>query len=257
MSTLKITLLQQPLVWCQGEANLRQFDALLPSITDRDLIVLPEMFTTGFAMDAGESALPEQQVIDWLHTWAVKTNALVGGSVALKTAEGAVNRFLLVEPGGKVHGYDKRHLFRMAGEHQHYQAGKQRTIFEWRGWRILPQICYDLRFPVWSRYQQDYDLALYVANWPAARSMHWQTLLAARAIENQIYVAGCNRVGEDGNGLNYSGESLIISPQGERLASAEAGQAARLDAELSLETLQTYRNAFPAWRDADGFQLHD
>ncbi len=257
MSTLKITLLQQPLVWRQGEANLRHFDALLPSMTGRDLIVLPEMFTTGFAMDAGESALPEQQVIDWLHTWAVKTNALVGGSVALKTAEGAVNRFLLVEPGGKVHGYDKRHLFRMAGEHQHYQAGKQRIIFEWRGWRILPQICYDLRFPVWSRYQQDYDLALYVANWPAARSMHWQTLLAARAIENQIYVAGCNRVGEDGNGLNYSGDSLIISPQGERLASAEAGQAARLDAELSLKTLQTYRNAFPAWRDADGFQLHD
>ncbi|WP_411754301.1 amidohydrolase [Serratia sp. (in: enterobacteria)] len=257
MSTLKITLLQQPLVWRQGEANLRHFDALLPSITGRDLIVLPEMFTTGFAMDAGESALPEQQVIDWLHTWAVKTNALVGGSVALKTADGAVNRFLLVEPGGKVHGYDKRHLFRMAGEHQHYQAGKQRTIFEWRGWRILPQICYDLRFPVWSRYQQDYDLALYVANWPAARSMHWQTLLAARAIENQIYVAGCNRVGEDGNGLNYSGDSLIISPQGERLASAEAGQAARLDAELSLETLQTYRTAFPAWRDADGFQLND
>ncbi|ERK06126.1 amidohydrolase [Serratia fonticola] len=257
MSTLKITLLQQPLVWRQGEANLRQFDALLPSMTGRDLIVLPEMFTTGFAMDAGESALPEQQVLDWLHTWAMKTNALVGGSVALKTAEGAVNRFLLVEPGGKVHGYDKRHLFRMAGEHQHYQAGKQRIIFEWRGWRILPQICYDLRFPVWSRYQQDYDLALYVANWPAARSMHWQTLLAARAIENQIYVAGCNRVGEDGNGLNYSGDSLIISPQGERLASAEAGQAARLDAELSLETLQTYRNAFPAWRDADGFQLHD
>ncbi|MGF6190224.1 amidohydrolase [Serratia sp. 2723] len=257
MSTLKITLLQQSLVWRQGEANLRHFDALLPSITGRDLIVLPEMFTTGFAMDAGESALPEQQVIDWLHTWAVKTNALVGGSVALKTAEGAVNRFLLVEPGGKVHGYDKRHLFRMAGEHQHYQAGKQRIIFEWRGWRILPQICYDLRFPVWSRYQQDYDLALYVANWPAARSMHWQTLLAARAIENQIYVAGCNRVGEDGNGLNYSGDSLIISPQGERLASAEQGQAARLDAELSLETLQTYRAAFPAWRDADGFQLHD
>ncbi len=187
----------------------------------------------------------------------MKTNALVGGSVALKTAEGAVNRFLLVEPGGKVHGYDKRHLFRMAGEHQHYQAGKQRTIFEWRGWRILPQICYDLRFPVWSRYQQDYDLALYVANWPAARSMHWQTLLAARAIENQIYVAGCNRVGEDGNGLNYSGDSLIISPQGERLASVEPGQAARLDAELSLEILQTYRAAFPAWRDADGFQLHD
>lgn len=257
MSTLKITLLQQPLFWRQGVANLRQFDALLSAITQRDLIVLPEMFTTGFAMDAGESALPEQQVIDWLHTWAVKTDALIGGSVALKTPEGAVNRFLLVEPGGKVHFYDKRHLFRMAGEHLHYQAGKLRTIVEWRGWRILPQICYDLRFPVWSRYQQDYDLALYVANWPAARSLHWQTLLAARAIENQAYVAGCNRVGEDGNGLNYSGDSLIISPQGEKLASAEPGLAAKLDAELSLDALRAYRDAFPAWRDADNFQRQD
>ena len=199
------------------------------------------------------SALPEQQVIDWLHAWAVKSHALIGGSVALKTDEGAVNRFLLVEPGGQVHAYDKRHLFRMAGEHLHYQAGNRREIFEWRGWRILPQICYDLRFPVWARYQQDYDLALYVANWPAPRSSHWQTLLAARAIENQVYVAGCNRVGEDPNGLSYSGDSLIISPQGEILANAEPGAATRLDAELSLETLQSYRSAFPAWRDADSF----
>ncbi len=204
-------------------------------------------------MDAGESALPEQQVIDWLRGWAVKSHALIGGSVALKTPEGAVNRFLLVEPGGQVHAYDKRHLFRMAGEHLHYQAGNRREIFEWRGWRILPQICYDLRFPVWARYQQDYDLALYVANWPAPRSHHWQTLLTARAIENQVYVAGCNRVGEDPNGLSYSGDSLIISPQGEILADAEPGAATRLDAELSLETLQSYRSAFPAWRDADSF----
>ncbi|ASL81568.1 MULTISPECIES: amidohydrolase [Serratia] len=253
MSTLKITLLQQPLVWRDGLANLAAFDALLAPIAGRDLIVLPEMFTTGFAMDAGESALPEQQVIDWLRSWAVKSHALIGGSVALKTPEGAVNRFLLVEPGGQVHAYDKRHLFRMAGEHLHYQAGNRREIFEWRGWRILPQICYDLRFPVWARYQQDYDLALYVANWPAPRSHHWQTLLTARAIENQVYVAGCNRVGEDPNGLSYSGDSLIISPQGEILADAEPGAATRLDAELSLETLQSYRNAFPAWRDADSF----
>lgn len=249
----KITLLQQPLVWRDGPANLAAFDALLAPIVGRDLIVLPEMFTTGFAMDAGESALPEQQVIDWLHGWAVKSHALIGGSVALKTDEGAVNRFLLVEPGGQVHAYDKRHLFRMAGEHLHYQAGNRREIFEWRGWRILPQICYDLRFPVWARYQQDYDLALYVANWPAPRSSHWQTLLAARAIENQVYVAGCNRVGEDPNGLSYSGDSLIISPQGEILANAEPCAATRLDAELSLETLQSYRSAFPAWRDADSF----
>ena len=191
-------------------------------------------------------------MIDWLHAWAVKSHALIGGSVALKTDEGAVNRFLLVEPGGQVHAYDKRHLFRMAGEHLHYQAGNRREIFEWRGWRILPQICYDLRFPVWARYQQDYDLALYVANWPAPRSSHWQTLLAARAIENQVYVAGCNRVGEDPNGLSYSGDSLIISPQG-RSWRMRSPRGTRLDAELSLETPQSYRSAFPAWRDADSF----
>lgn len=257
MSTLNLTLLQQPLIWCDGEANLRHFDQCLAALTGRDVIALPEMFTTGFAMEASKSALSEQRVIDWLHGWAAKTNALIGGSVAIRTANGAVNRFLMVEPGGRVHGYDKRHLFRMAEEHLHYQAGDRREIIEWRGWRILPQICYDLRFPVWSRNQQDYDLALYVANWPAARRQHWQTLLAARAIENQAYVAGCNRVGEDGNGICYSGDSLILSPNGDPLADAAPHAAAQLDAALSRDDLQYYRTAFPAWRDADRFQCHD
>lgn len=257
MSALKITLLQETLSWMDGEANLRHFDEQLDGLNGRDLILLPEMFTTGFAMEAAKSSLPQAQVVEWLHQHARRNDALVGGSAAIQTEHGAVNRFLLVEPDGTLHQYDKRHLFRMADEHHHYLPGEQRQVFEWRGWRILPQICYDLRFPVWSRYQQDYDLALYVANWPAPRSKHWQTLLAARAIENQVYVAGCNRVGEDGNGLNYSGDSLILSPQGETLAQAEPGIAARLDAELSLETLQSYRSAFPAWRDADSFLRHD
>lgn len=169
--------------------------------------------------------------------------------------DGAVNRFLLVQPDGTIHHYDKRHLFRMAGEHHHYLAGKERKVVEWRGWRILPQVCYDLRFPVWSRNQQDYDLALYVANWPAARAKHWQTLLAARAIENQAYVAGCNRVGHDDNGHHYQGDSVILDAQGEILAQAELGQAAQLDAELSLETLQAYRERFPAFHDTDKFLL--
>jgi predicted amidohydrolase len=145
----------------------------------------------------------------------------------------------------------------MAGEHHYYVPGKRREIVEWRGWRILPQVCYDLRFPVASRNNQDYDLALYVANWPARRSHHWQTLLTARAIENQAYVAGCNRVGDDDNGHHYSGDSLIITPQGEELARAEPGSAMIIDAELSLEALQDYREAFPAWRDADTFLLHE
>ncbi len=255
MSALKITLLQETLSWMDGEANLRHFDAQLAGLTGRDLIILPEMFTTGFAMEAAKSSLPEAQEVEWLHQHARSTDALVGGSAAIQTEHGAVNRFLLVEPDGTLHQYDKRHLFRMADEHHHYQPGEQRQVFEWRGWRILPQICYDLRFPVFSRNRNDYDLALYVANWPAPRALHWQALLLARAIENQAYVAGCNRVGSDGNQHHYSGDSQIISPQGEILSAAEPHQRARLDAELSLDALQAYRERFPAWQDADRFSL--
>lgn len=255
MSGLKITLLQQPLAWMDGPANLRHFDIQLEEIAGRDLIVLPEMFTTGFAMEAAGKSLPEDVVIAWMADKARQADAMVAGSAALQTGRGPVNRFLLVEPDGRVHRYDKRHLFRMADEHQHYRAGDERVVIAWRGWRILPLVCYDLRFPVWSRNRDDYDLALYVANWPAPRSLHWQALLLARAIENQAYVAGCNRVGSDGNGHHYRGDSRIITPQGEILASGEAHQAARLDAELSLTALREYREKFPAWRDADGFQL--
>ncbi|MDY0924756.1 amidohydrolase [Enterobacter sp. CFBP8995] len=255
MSALKITVLQETLSWMDGAANLRHFDGVLKGIEGRDIILLPEMFTTGFAMEAAERSLPQDQVVAWLHAHAQTSNALVGGSAVIQTEKGAVNRFLLVEPNGTLHQYDKRHLFRMANEHQHYVAGEKREVFEWRGWRILPQICYDLRFPVFSRNHNDYDLALYVANWPAPRALHWQSLLLARAIENQAYVAGCNRVGNDGNQHQYSGDSRIISPQGEILAAGEPFARARLDAELSLEELQAYRERFPAWRDADNFTL--
>ena len=255
MSDLKITVLQETLHWMDGEANLRHFDAVLEGVTGRDLILLPEMFTTGFAMEAAQRSLPQSQVVEWLHKHAAASDALVGGSAAIQTDKGAVNRFLLVEPDGTLHQYDKRHLFRMADEHHHYLPGETRAVLVWRGWRILPQICYDLRFPVFSRNRNDYDLALYVANWPAPRALHWQALLLARAIENQAYVAGCNRVGSDGNQHQYSGDSRIISPQGEILSEAEPFAQARLDATLSLETLTAYRERFPAWRDADGFTL--
>lgn len=255
MSGLKITLLQQPLVWMDGPANLRHFSRQMEGITGRDVIVLPEMFTTGFAMEAAEQSMSEYEVVAWMREQAARANALVCGSAALQTGLGAVNRFLLVEPEGHVHRYDKRHLFRMADEHHHYVAGHERLVLTWRGWRILPLVCYDLRFPVWSRNRNDYDLALYVANWPAPRSVHWQALLTARAIENQAYVAGCNRVGTDGNGHHYRGDSRIITPQGEILATAEPHQATRIDGELSLAALQEYREKFPAWQDADPFAL--
>lgn len=257
MSTLKLSLLQQPLAWMDGEANLTFFDGLLAAAAGYDLIVLPEMFTTGFAMEAAVKSLPQDRVVAWMRHWANTTNAMIGGSAAIQTANGAVNRFLLVEPQGQVHSYDKRHLFRMADEHRFYQAGSARLVVEWRGWRILPQVCYDLRFPVWSRNLGDYDLALYVANWPAPRANHWQTLLAARAIENQAYVAGCNRVGTDGNGHYYSGDSRIIDPLGNVLAQGEPGTAASLTAALSLEVLREYRTAFPAGLDADAFSVDE
>lgn len=258
MSDLKVSLLQHPLVWMDGEANFRHFEQALEQVPDSDLIILPEMFTTGFAMEAAKNSLPEPVVIAWLTQQAKKYDALIGGSVALTPAEGegAVNRFLLVSPEGEVHRYDKRHLFRMGEEHHFYQAGQQRVIIEWRGFRILPQICYDLRFPVFSRNRNDYDLALYIASWPAARSAHWQALLLARAIENQAYVLGCNRVGEDANQLSYSGDSRIISPTGEFLACAEPNATTVSSAVLSLEALQAYRERFPAWRDADAFTLN-
>lgn len=255
MAGLKITLLQQPLVWMDGPANLRHFDRLMEEISGRDVIVLPEMFTTGFAMEAAAQSMAEEDVVAWMREQALRANALIAGSAALQTPPGAVNRFLLVEPEGQVHAYDKRHLFRMADEHHHYKAGDRRVVLTWRGWRILPLVCYDLRFPVWSRNRNDYDLALYVANWPAPRSHHWQALLTARAIENQAYVAGCNRVGTDGNGHHYRGDSRIITPQGETLATADAHQATRIDGDLSMTLLQEYREKFPAWQDADPFAL--
>ncbi|MBJ3816219.1 amidohydrolase [Shimwellia pseudoproteus] len=255
MSGLKLSLLQQPLAWMDGAANLRHFSRQLENLDGRDLIVLPEMFTTGFAMEAATQSLPEQEVIDWMLARACQCKAMIAGSAALQTASGPVNRFLLVQPDGVIHRYDKRHLFRMAGEDEHYRAGEQRIIVHWRGWRILPLVCYDLRFPVWSRNRNDYDLALYVANWPALRSFHWQTLLAARAIENQAWVAGCNRVGTDGNGHHYRGDSRVINPQGEVITEAAPHQATHIDGELSLTALQEYRDKFPAWRDADNFTL--
>lgn len=255
MSGLKISVLQHPLIWMDASANLRFFTQQLETVHGRDLIILPEMFTTGFAMEAARHSLPGEHVIHWMREQAYHCDAMLAGSVAWHLDEGAVNRLLLVSPDGEVHHYDKRHLFRMAGEHEHYLPGTQRIIVNWRGWRILPLICYDLRFPVWSRNQADYDLALYVANWPAARSMHWQTLLAARAIENQCWVAGCNRVGSDPNGHHYRGDSQIITPQGDVLASLEPHTAGRIDAELSHIELEDYRQCFPAWQDNDAFKL--
>jgi predicted amidohydrolase len=255
MRDLSVTLIQCELAWEQPGDNRRQIGDIIaahPGTTD--LIVLPEMFTTGFSMNALANAEPPGgDTEQWLLQLARRHDCALAGSIAVQADNGVYNRLLLATPEGVQH-YDKRHLFRMAGEHKRYLAGSDRVIARWRGWRILLQVCYDLRFPVFSRNREDYDLALYVANWPATRRLHWRALLAARAIENLACVVGVNRIGSDARGLDYSGDSLAIAADGTLLRDmANENGAARVI--LSGAALQSYRESFPCQLDADSFQL--
>jgi omega-amidase len=252
---LNVTLVQQPLAWQDAAANRARFAELLAPLAGRtDLVVLPEMFTTGFSMHA--EGLAEDMAgptVDWLRTLAAELRAVVTGSVII-AADGFRNRLLWARPDGTMAAYDKRHLFRMAREHEHYAAGGERVVVELNGWRVLPQVCYDLRFPVFSRNRNDYDLAVYVANWPAARRYAWSTLLRARAIENLSYVIGVNRVGTDGAGLEYAGDSVALDPLGQPLLDLGATSAVT-QVTLSASVLAEHRRRFPAHLDADEFRL--
>jgi len=212
------------------------------------------MFTTGFTMNALANAEePGGATEQWLRDIARERDCAVTGSIAVRVDGCVFNRMLFATPDTLSY-YDKRHLFRMGGEHKRYAAGKERKIVTWRGWRINLQVCYDLRFPVFSRNREDYDLLLYVANWPASRRLHWRSLLIARAIENQSYVVGVNRIGSDANGLEYSGDSLVIAADGKQLLDAQNEEsAARIN--LDGASLTAYREAFPCHLDADDFQL--
>lgn len=255
MQDLNLALLQTELAWEAPRDNRAQIESALASVPDNtDLVLLPEMFTTGFSMNALANAEdPGGETELWLQAQAKKLDAAITGSIAVQGPGGAYNRMLFATPDA-MHHYDKRHLFRMAGEHKRYLAGNERVVVPWRGWRILLQVCYDLRFPVFSRNRGDYDLAVYVANWPASRRIHWRQLLVARAIENQACIAGVNRIGEDAKGLQYSGDSMAVEADGTVLTDPleTAGWAS---ATLSGETLQQYREAFPAWMDADSFEV--
>ncbi|GGO79682.1 nitrilase family protein [Marinobacterium nitratireducens] len=254
---LRLTLVQSPLHWQDAGVNREQFDTLLrPLAGTTDLVVLPEMFTTGFTMKPEGLAEPEDgPTSDWMRDRARELGAAICGSVVTETARGYVNRLLFVTPQGERHHYDKRHLFRMAGEHQHYAAGEARTLIRYRGWRILPSVCYDLRFPVFLRNRNDYDLLLCVANWPAPRRHPWRVLLQARAVENLCYVAGVNRVGPDANGLDYSGDSMLVDFKGQALVDRAAGEAFVETGTLSAAQLIRFREVFPAWQDADDFVI--
>lgn len=257
MQHLRATLIQTELHWQAPEANRAMLDDQLAGLASTtDLIVLPEMFSTGFSMAPEQGAeVAGGETVQWLQARARELGAAITGSLAIKTEEGFVNRLFFATPEGALFHYDKRHLFRMGGEHEHYQSGCQRQVFHWRGWRILPLICYDLRFPVFSRNRDDYDLMVCVANWPAPRRHPWRTLLQARAIENLCYVAGVNRVGTDGNGLEYSGDSMLVDFKGEALMDQPASQPFIRTECLDLSALQSFRTAFPAHLDADGFRL--
>jgi omega-amidase len=258
MTALHITLLQADLAWQAADHNRALLAEQLRQLRSAtDLVILPEMFTSAFAVGSG--AIAEEHpgaTLLWLQQQAKQLDAALTGSVAVTVEGQRYNRLYFVKPSGEYVYYDKRHLFRMLDEHKRYAAGHQKLLVEWRGWRILPLICYDLRFPVWSRYTQaePYDLLLYVANWPAARTNHWRRLLQARAIENLCYVAGVNRVGRDGNQLDYDGHSAVIDPHGDELLQA-AAQAGAYQCSIELAQLQHWRERFPAWLDADTFTI--
>ncbi len=252
-NTLNISLLQVPLVWQQPDANRVNFENYLARLPNTDLIVLPEMFTTGFTMETRQYAEEMDGIsVRWMTDMAKARNAVITGSLIIKTDAGYYNRLVWMRPDGSYDTYDKRHLFRMAKEQEHYQAGQTNRIFTLNGWRIMPQICYDLRFPVWSRNTLEYDLLFYVANWPTSRRFAWQNLLRARAIENICYVAAVNRVGKDGNGYDHSGDSVVLNFRGEELVGSSDTELITT-IQLDKVKLLEFRRAFPAHLDADDF----
>ncbi len=256
MRNLNISLIQSDLVWQQPAANRKHFEQRIAEIPPgTDLVIMPEMLTTGFTMDARTHAeTMDGSTIAWMIETATSHNITLCGSLIIEENSSYYNRFIWVSADAPPKYYDKRHLFRMANEHQSYTAGKHRAIFTLNGWRICPMICYDLRFPVWSRGIDEFDLMIYVANWPAPRHSAWQTLLPARAIENQCYLAGVNRTGKDGNGICYSGDSAIIDFLGNPLSSV-SDEPAVLTATLDSQRLLQYRDKFPAYLDADNFSI--
>lgn len=257
MPDLKVTLIQTALHWEDPDKNLEMFSAYLTGIMDPpDLIILPEMFNTGFSMAAEKLAESmEGRSVTWLAEAAADQNCPVAASLIIKDAAGFYNRLLWMRPDGSYACYDKRHLFRMAGETRYFKSGRQRQIIELNGWRFCPLICYDLRFPVWSRNRNDYDCLIYVANWPAQRNFAWKSLLPARAIENQAYVIGVNRVGQDGNGIDFSGDSAVLDPQGHKISRIKPGVQTVATITLEHQKLLDFRNQFQMSLDQDDFVL--
>lgn len=255
MNELKVSLIQSAISWENPAANRSHYEEMMDRIEGAtDLIVLPEMFTTGFTMRAAENAEPmEGPSVRWMRDQAERLGAVVTGSLIIEAEGDYYNRLIWMRPDGTFACYDKRHRFAMAGEHEHYEAGTERLVVKLKGWRVCPLICYDLRFPVWARNNDAYDLLIYTANWPNKRAYDWNTLVKARAIENQCYVAAVNRVGEDVNGHIYNGDSCVIDPGWRHtLWHAEKVEAVHTET-LSGEHLREVRERLPFLRDQDDF----
>lgn len=267
MDDLKVTLLQSGLHWENIDANIDMFNKKIAEVRNTDLIVLPEMFNTGFSMVVKKLAeKPEGRSMQWMASKAKEKNCIITGSLIIEENGKYYNRLIWMPPDGSYKKYDKRHLFRMAGEDKSFSAGFEKLIVKLNGWKLCPLVCYDLRFPVWSRNKiksaagsnqlaEEYDVLIYIANWPERRNHAWKTLLQARAIENQCYVIGLNRVGKDGNEINYTGDSAVVNPLGEIISSIKAGEESIQTITLSKKELDEFRKAFPVAMDADQFEI--
>ena len=247
---MKTTILQRDIKWGDPKANIQRADEAISRNPGSDLYVLPEMFSTGFCTSPEGIAERDDTTLQWMKSKASEIDAAIAGSIAVEEDGKYYNRFYFVKPDGEVTHYDKKHLFTYGGEHLRFTAGDERVVVEWRGVRILLEVCYDLRFPIWARNRGDYDMILYVASWPTPRVGAWSALLVARAIENQCYVAGVNRVGND-PACEYCGGSVIIDPYGAKIAKCEISQESEATAEIDMAALEAFRRKFPVLLDAD------
>ncbi len=253
---LKVTAIQSNLHWHDIDLNLKSFEEKMCQVETSDIIVLPEMFSTGFTMNPSEVAEGMSgKAIRWMKEQASKKNAALLGSLVIKEKGTFFNRAVFVFPDGKVETYDKRHSFSLAGEHEKYTSGNDRTIVTYRGWRICPLICYDLRFPVWSRFNDDYDVLIYMANWPKPRILAWDSLLRARAIENMSYCIGVNRVGKDANDYEYNGHTSAFDCLGEQIAMTEEGEEDFFTITLNVVEQNKVRERLNFLNDRDEFTI--
>ena len=256
-SDMKISLVQPDTVWENKSENLRNLEILiLPLLNKTDIVILPEMFNTGFSMNPETlSEPPRKDTFEWMKRTAEKGNFAVCGSYMVSENNLTFNRFVFVSPENEIWQYDKRHLFSMEGENNFFTPGIERVTFLFRGVRISPFICFDLRFPVWCRNRNDTDLIIYSANWPERRKGAWNTLIRARAIENQCFVAGVNRIGTDGNGVLFCGDSMLINTRGEVIVAAGTAKECTVTGEISMTELSEFRAKYPFLKDADDFTI--